>query len=135
MCMLTAAGLLLPTVTSMAMGRAKAYKATLNDLHQAEVPVALFEEATMQIVRIKGSFYDVALHKNEDGTYTAFLLKCTHMDNQLQLSSDGFRCTQHGSEYDKTGNVTKGPAETPLITYNTTLNNDIILINIPNNEE
>ncbi|RYE23460.1 MAG: Rieske (2Fe-2S) protein [Sphingobacteriales bacterium] len=135
LCLLTAAGMLLPTVSSMAMAKTKPFKATINDQHQAEVPVALFEETTLQIVRVKGTFYDIALHKEEDGSYKAFLMRCTHMDNQLQLTGDGFRCSLHGSEYDKTGAVTKGPAEMPMVTYATTVNNDLILINIPNNEE
>lgn len=135
LCLLTAAGLFVPTVTSMAMARVKPYKTKVNDKNQAEIPVSLFEETNLQIVRIKGTFYDIALHKNEEGSYTAFLMRCTHMDNQLQLTSQGFRCSQHGSEYDKNGQVTKGPSELPLQTYTTTVSNDLILINIPKNEE
>lgn len=135
-CLLIAVGTMLPSLPAMAAPKKKKpFKAVINDQHQAEVPLSLFEDGNLQIIRIKGTFYDVALHRSEENIYTAFLMKCTHMDNQLYLTSDGFRCSMHGSEYDKKGQVTKGPSEHPLITYPVSVNDTQVLINIPQNEE
>jgi Rieske Fe-S protein len=133
-CLLTAAGLMLPASQVFA-DRIRPFKTRLNDSHQAEIPVELFAETNLQIVRVKGMYYDIALHKDDEGNYTAFVMRCTHMDNQLTLSPQGFRCSLHGSEYDKKGQVTKGPAENPLTIFPLELNETNILINIPNNEE
>lgn len=135
LCLLAMAGAALPSFPAFAGGKPKAYKTGVNDNNQAEIPVELFNETNLQIVRVKGEMYDIALHKNEEGIYTAFLMRCTHMDNQLYLTSDGFKCSMHGSEYDKKGMVTKGPSELPLVTYPTSTNDTYILINIPKSEE
>lgn len=134
-CLLAATGSMLSALPALAGAKNKVFKTTLNDNNQAEIPLSLFEESTLQFVRIKGTYYDIALHKEEDGTYTALLMKCTHMDNQLTITGEGFRCSQHGSEFDKTGAVTKGPAEVPLTTYPTTVNETSVLITILSNEE
>lgn len=134
-CLLAAAGMLLPSLPAMAGGRPKPFKVALNDQHQAEVPLSLFEASNLQIIRVKDTFYDIALHRDEENNYTAFLMKCTHMDNQLQLTSGGFRCNMHGSEYDKKGQVKRGPSEVPMTIYPVTLNETSVLIIIPKNEE
>ncbi len=134
-CLAAMAGDLLSVMPAYAAAKAKVFKVALNDKNEAELPLSLFEETTLQFIRVKGSFYDIALHKEEDGTYTAMLMKCTHMDNQLVLTGEGFRCSLHGSEYDKKGTVTKGPAEAPLLIYPTALTETSVLITIPNNNE
>jgi len=134
-CLLTAAGVALPSLTATAGTKRKVYKTELNDNKQAEIPLALFAESSLQIVRIKHSYYDIAVHKEEDGSYKAMLMKCTHMDNQLNITDSGFLCSQHGSEYDTKGIVTKGPAETPLFIYETNINETTLFINNINIEE
>jgi Rieske Fe-S protein len=62
----------------------------------------------------------VAIARDEGGLY-AMTLICTHdncdMEYDGTVSSDGIVCTCHGSEFDVNGNVTKGPANTPLEHY------------------
>jgi Rieske Fe-S protein len=70
----------------------------------------------------------MAVHKKEDGTYGVFLLRCTHMDNEIHLSADGFVCNMHGSTFDKSGNVLKGPAEKPLEQYRAIPNEENLVI-------
>jgi len=132
-CLMMAISSAIPSFV-LAADKRKPYKTELNDQNQAIIPLALFAEDNLQIVRIKGSFYDIALHKEEDGHFTAMLMKCTHMDNQLYLTGEGFRCSQHGSEFDKNGAVTKGPAEVSLTRYETSVKDDSIIINIPHEE-
>ena len=134
-CLLAAAGTMLPTLLSYPGSKNKVYKTTINENKQAEIPLSLFETGNLQFVRIKHWYYDIAVHKEEDGTYTAILMKCTHMDNQLSVNADGFECSLHGSHFDKKGAVTQGPAELPLTTYATTVQDQSIFISIPNSEE
>jgi len=98
--------------------------------NKLEVPVSLFATNKMQIVRAKGQFYDIAVQQHEDNTYSAILLRCTHMENQLTTTGNGYRCSLHGSEFDKAGNVKKGPAEEPLKKYTVTIEKENIIINI-----
>ncbi len=135
LCLLTASGVMLPSLMSLAGDKNKVYKTTLNDKKQAELPLELFAETNLQIVRVKRSMYDIAVHKQEDGTYRAMEMKCTHMDNQLQLTGEGFRCSLHGSEFDTKGDVTKGPAETGLAVYETSMDEKTLFINNINIEE
>lgn len=94
------------------------------------VPLNLFDKSAVQIVRPSGWFYDVAVQKNNDNTYSALLLQCTHQENQLTPTGTGYHCSLHGSDFDKQGNVIKGPAEEPLHHFDTTVNNSILNIHI-----
>ncbi|MGC4056601.1 MAG: Rieske (2Fe-2S) protein [Chitinophagaceae bacterium] len=127
-CLLGFAGLSLHSLPALAAGKNKVFKTTVNDKNELEIPAAIFAESTLQIIRVKGWEYDVALHRKEDGTYAAFLMKCTHMDNQVAVTGDGFVCNMHGSRYDKEGNVLNGPAELPLTQYKTRIEQDTIII-------
>jgi Rieske Fe-S protein len=62
------------------------------------------------------------LLKKADGTIIALSLLCTHQCCTVAFSTtnDDFTCPCHGSEYDGSGNVTRGPAELalPQVTLN-----------------
>ena len=125
LCVLLGAGSLIATLDSCAS--LPIFKVDVKD-NKVAIPVALFEQQDMQIIRPRGNEYDVALHKNADGTYTALLLTCTHAENPLSSTGNGFVCNLHGSTFDKNGAVTMGPAEHPLKRYPTTIvNNEIII--------
>jgi Rieske Fe-S protein len=96
------------------------------------VPLNLFEKSAVQIVRPAGWYYDVAVQKNPDNSYTALLLQCTHQENQLTPTGTGYHCSLHGSDFDKQGNVRKGPAEQPLHHFETSVNNDIVSVHVKN---
>jgi len=134
-CLLAAAGSVLPSFLTYANPKNKVYKTGLNENNELVIPLSLFETGNLQFVRVKKWYYDIAVHKEEDETYTAILMKCTHMDNQLNITGSGFRCSLHGSEFDKKGEILKGPAEIPLKTYTTITDNDNLLIKIDKNEE
>lgn len=78
------------------------------------VPLSLFAEEAVQIIRAKELDFDIAVRKEDDGKYTALLLRCTHASNSLAYTDGGFICSLHGSMFDKDGSVTRGPAATPL---------------------
>ena len=64
------------------------------------------------------SGYPNALIKNADGSLTALSILCTHVccECSFDPSSDYFYCPCHGSIYDATGKVVRGPASTNLPT-------------------
>ena len=129
-CLLGAAGMMLPMLESCGTAqKATVYKTEAKG-NKIEVPLSLFEKSKMQFVRAKGQSYDIAVQQHEDKTYSAILMRCTHMDNQLTASGSGYRCSLHGSEFDNEGNVKKGPAELPLKKYATNIENGNLIINI-----
>ena len=62
------------------------------------------------------SGYPNVLFKRSDGTLAAFSTLCTHVccETSYEASSGIFLCPCHGSEFDSSGNVIRGPAATPL---------------------
>ena len=118
MCLAIGAGLWASCGAAMPM-----VKASISN-NQIMVPASLFEKSDFQIISPDRFAYNIALRKETDGSYTALLLRCTHHDNQLITTGNGFRCTLHGSQFDQEGRVTNGPAERPLKKYPTQLNNN-----------
>ncbi len=51
---------------------------------------------------------------HDEKGFTAISLVCTHLGCTVDQSSQGFACPCHGSQYDKNGLVTRGPAVQPL---------------------
>lgn len=75
-------------------------------------------------------YKDIAVQKKDEATYTALLLECTHQENGLTPTGNGYHCNLHGSEFDRDGKVRKGPAELPLEKFTTTIDNDNLLIHL-----
>lgn len=128
-CLLIAAGYALPTLSSCSP-KYSIFKTSVVD-KQVAMPISLFDKSSLQLVRPHGWYYDIAVEKKEDGTYKALLLQCTHQENQLTPDGNGFHCSLHGSQFDKNGNVKKGPAERSLVSYQTFLKQDQLIIQIP----
>lgn len=126
-CLLTATGWMLPALTGCGPA---AYQvlSTEEKENRIEIPADAFAKGPLVLVRPHGWFYSVALRKHEDNTYSALLLKCTHQDNQLTASSEGYSCSLHGSTYNKEGRVIKGPAEQALKTFSVTSNANQLII-------
>jgi nitrite reductase/ring-hydroxylating ferredoxin subunit len=128
-CLLGAAGLLLPDLIGCSPA-IPVFKTTVINNNQIQIPLTIFDRSPIQFIRPKGWYYDIAIQKKEDSTYSAILLKCTHQDNQLIAVGNGFSCSQHGSQFDKTGKVKKGPAEKPLREYTTVINQGLLIITV-----
>jgi len=64
--------------------------------------------------------------------YKAFMNKCTHMGSSLAYKpQDGFiQCPLHGSRFDMSGKVLKGPAKTPIAQFKTTLNKSELTVEL-----
>ncbi len=54
----------------------------------------------------------VIFHKPEG--FIALSLVCTHLGCTVDLQKDGFSCPCHGSRYNESGEVLRGPAKKPL---------------------
>jgi len=61
--------------------------------------------------------FPIYLFNNQNDQYTALLMKCTHQGSELNASGDHLYCSSHGSEFDKNGKVTNGPAEKKLRSF------------------
>lgn len=72
----------------------------------------------------------IVVYRENDSSYTALLLSCTHQGNQLDVSGDILTCSAHGSEFDKLGNVIQGPAEQKLTSYLVTSDEKSIFIQL-----
>ena len=95
-----------------------------------KVPIALFDQKTMEIISPVKYPYEVAIEKKQDGNYIALLLQCTHYSNQLTPAANGFICSLHGSKFGLDGNVLKGPAEARLKQLKITKTNTDLIINL-----
>ena len=129
-CMLAAAGYFLPKLTGCSPASYAVFKTELVD-KKITMPLTMFDQSAIQFVRPKGWYYDIAVQKNTDNTYSALLLQCTHQENQLTpIGNNGYNCSLHGSQFDKNGAVKKGPAQQSLERYNTLIENNNLIIEI-----
>src|SRR6185503_19183128 len=107
LCMAMSAGLMLNVISSCAPSIV--FKTTISE-NKIIVPLSLFAQSDLQIVRAKNYDYDIAVRKEGNNSFVALLLRCTHADNPLTNTGNGFSCSLHGSVFDKDGSVKKGPA-------------------------
>ena len=82
--------------------------------NKIQVPLHIFDKDPQQIISPKKYPFEIAVEKKSDNTFRALLLKCTHQENQLTPTGNGFTCSVHGSRFDKEGSVLTGPAEYSL---------------------
>ena len=128
-CLLGTAGFLTAQLPGCSPASFPVFKTDVND-KKITVPLSLFDKSSLQIVRPRNMFYDIAVQKKEDNSYSALLLLCTHQQTQLTVTGNGYICSLHGSNFDKNGNVLKGPAETSLHHFNTSVFNNNLIIEI-----
>ena len=57
-----------------------------------------------------------AMLLHTESGFSALSLICTHLGCTVENDAEGFACPCHGSQFDKDGNVTHGPAEKHLNT-------------------
>jgi Rieske Fe-S protein len=127
-CLMVSAGLLFGELVSCSPST-QVFKAPVVD-KSVSVPLTLFLVPGVQLVRPQGWYYDIAVQKKDDQNFTALLLKCTHQQNQLVRSSNGYTCNLHGSQYNLDGTVIKGPAEFSLKHFTTTVNQNQLVIHL-----
>jgi Rieske Fe-S protein len=69
--------------------------------------------------------------RNDATTVTAFTATCTHQQCTVNTFQGGtFQCPCHGSQYNASGAVTRGPAPSSLRRFNATLTNNVVSITV-----
>jgi|SRR5271157_1195849 len=70
-----------------------------------------------------------ALLSHMPSGFSALSLVCTHLGCTVEQRGNSFACPCHGSRYDASGNVLRGPAQKPLrsLRIQITSNNGLIL--------
>ena len=66
------------------------------------------------IVRNEAFNYPIVVYRESDTQYTALLLRCSHQQNELNVSGELLTCPAHGSEFNARGEVMRGPADQKL---------------------
>lgn len=94
------------------------------------IPATAFVNESLQIVRPEGWFYDIAVRKSSANDFEALLLECTHQQNQLIVSQNGYQCMLHGSKFNLEGQVVKGPAERGLKRFATRVDQGQVVIQL-----
>jgi Rieske Fe-S protein len=72
--------------------------------------------------------FPIVVYRLNATEYSALLMKCTHQGQELNANGDQLSCPAHGSEFDNRGRVLEGPAEAPLTSYKTRIENGQIYI-------
>lgn len=106
-----------------------AFKPEVKD-NLVEVPLSMFEKQPFQVISPDKYEYEISVEKKAGNSYKALLLKCTHYQNQLTTTGNGFICSLHGSKFDIEGNVTKGPAENSLQELKTQIIKENLIIHL-----
>jgi cytochrome b6-f complex iron-sulfur subunit len=94
------------------------------------IPVADFEHINFKLLRVSNYSFDIALQKENDGSFKALVLKCTHAGQPLTKAGSGYYCTLHGSKFSSEGLVEKGPASDPMIRLKTEIVDKNIVITL-----
>lgn len=82
------------------------------------------------VVNVDNLKFPVAVYDNGSDKYTALWLKCSHQGNEVSVHGDLLSCSAHGSEYDKSGKVIKGPAKEDLKSFNVRTDQDTLYIEL-----
>jgi len=128
LCLLAGAGFLISDLTACSPSTKVLKLPVVQDT--VRLPLTGFSKESMQILRPDGWLYDIAVRKTSPDQYEALLLECTHLQNQLIVDPNGFKCTLHGSQFDLNGQVVKGPAEIPLKKYSTHVDQGQLVIQL-----
>ena len=108
-----------------------------------EVPINLTD--TPELAKVGGYFHlsvedlerEILVVHTSASKYIAVDIKCTHRgcDIGYDTKEKKFVCPCHGSEYDLTGLVTKGPASNPLNYYKAELKGDEVIVTVYGSNE
>ncbi len=82
----------------------------------------------LAIIQASSALFLVA--RTGQNTFTALAAICTHQTCTISgYSGSTYICPCHGSEFDTSGRVVRGPANVALHQYTTQLNNNVLTIN------
>ena len=75
---------------------------------------------------------DVIVARTKTGDFLALAKACTHQGTTIDFVPDktSFNCSNHGSNFDSSGNVTNGPATAALKSYRATFDSKTNILKI-----
>lgn len=94
------------------------------------IPKSAFDTEKVKVIRAANFKDDLLVVKQDDGSYKAYLMKCTHKGAGLKLETADLKCNLHGSRFTFDGKVTQDPAKTDLKSYTTSVNGNLIAVNV-----
>ena len=74
--------------------------------------------------------YPICVFRLSEVEYSALYMQCSHQGAELTVYGDRLHCSAHGSEFDKKGMATIGPAEKRLKTFSVTIENQTLKISL-----
>lgn len=74
--------------------------------------------------------FPIYLYKLSDSDYSALWMECSHQGAELSAQGEFLTCPSHGSEFDKNGTVTQGPAQKNLRKFKTKIESEFIYIHL-----
>jgi Rieske Fe-S protein len=102
------------------------------------VPLSEFEKTSGKqekffkyvIVENETLSYPICVYRLGKDNYTALLMKCTHLGNELTAHGTRLYCSAHGSEFDAEGQAVNGPATQSLHKFPVTIENQQLKISL-----
>lgn len=82
------------------------------------------------LIKLESVPFLIALYKLHENEYKALYLQCTHQGCELSAHDAIVVCPCHGAEFNIKGEVTNGPAETNLKTFETSTDDDAVYIQL-----
>lgn len=82
------------------------------------------------MVKASGAKEKFLVVEQGDGSYAAIELNCTHKGGPLKEKDGELVCSFHGSRFDNTGRVVKGPAKTDLKRYKAEVVGDLLQVQV-----
>lgn len=83
-----------------------------------------------RIIRNDALQYPICVYRFSDTLYSALWMQCTHQGTELQVSGDALQCPAHGSEFNKHGKVSGGPASRDLRSFPVTIQGNELFIDL-----
>ena len=105
------------------------YKTTSSD-RKIIIPLTEFIKNNFLIVRPSDLSYDLAVIKVNETEFKSLVMLCTHAENPLQFNGNDFRCSLHGSMFNRLGKVEKGPAERALTSLKTKIEDNLLVVSL-----
>ena len=107
----------------------KYVKATVDKRHLI-ISKLVMADNNFVLVRYEKLPAPIYLNKENDASYKALLMLCTHKKCTLKPTGNFLTCPCHGSEFSNTGQVLKSPAEENLRTFPVSVDEENIYINL-----
>ncbi len=128
-CQACAAMAIIPAATLTGCASAKGLSLTASN-GMVNVPIAQLDPSGWTVVNPKGAPDKFMVVKQADGSYAAVSLVCTHKGGSVKEKDGQLVCSWHGSTFDTTGQLLKGPAKTDLPRYGVEVAGDMLQVKV-----